>query len=141
MFVHLHVDTLPAEGYAFRLQAEALFESVFSGEFDGAPRAQDPMPGESVRAVQGAGSLAGSVGDACGGGDRSVAADFAVWDFRDLCPEPLSGCGDGSRRFFLFFRHRLSFLPRPGMPALHNPLLFDRSRIILSSHELSSSSP
>ena len=51
MFVKLHIDLVPAEGYAFRLQAETLLESVVSCQLDHAASTQNAMPRDSVGAV------------------------------------------------------------------------------------------
>jgi hypothetical protein len=51
-FVFLHVYAAASECNSFRLKTKPLFEGGVAAELDLASGAQDPVPGQSERAVQ-----------------------------------------------------------------------------------------
>jgi hypothetical protein len=51
VLVLLHINLLSPKTYTFALQAEALFESVLTLQFDRAARAEDALPGDAAGAV------------------------------------------------------------------------------------------
>jgi len=58
--VPLHIDAGAAEGDSLHAQAEFLFGGAFSGQLDGAARANYPVPGQSGNLAQDAHHLASS---------------------------------------------------------------------------------
>ncbi len=79
----LHIYVTAAKLHTLGFQAQALFDSGLSAEFDLTSRAQNPLPGQSERTVQRSRDLPRSSGESRGASYGAVGGNFAAWNFLD----------------------------------------------------------
>lgn len=91
-FVERHADSAAAEGDAFGLQAQPLFDELIAAQLDLTAGAHDAMPGESEGGVQHARHQPRRPRETGRLGDRAIGGDFAARYGTDGAKDAGSAC-------------------------------------------------